>query len=290
MRPARAILYTLVLALLMPLMGTDASAAEAESSPRPDAGSGSTPSLWLSGPFGRVLGGDPAAPAGAAPDGRPLDTWMRAAPLVVEADVAVDPEGLSVTSWPLDRAGATEQLSHGAMAFAGPAVSGRHVIVASVETDADGLSQFAWLVDVPDRAGSDEALLEMPGPTARLASAAGSVDGEPGHGCYVYFCAEAGYRPPLGTLEVLPLAVGETPTLGLDDGSAMVGWTGTLEPVGQTRSERIHGSGSFPDEPQAVPLLHGLEPTVAGEWLLELRADLDRERGWQWFLYRLVVE
>jgi len=70
----------------------------------------------------------------------------------------------------------------------------------------------------------------------------------------------------------------------------MAGWTGTLTPLGGTRAGRIAAAGVFSETPQAVAMLAGLETTAPGEWLLELRADYDRERGWQWFAYRLLAE
>jgi hypothetical protein len=145
-------------------------------------------------------------------------------------------------------------------------------------------------VQVPDRAGSDETLFDIPGPRAKLSSTAGGVEGEPGHGCYLYMCMDVGYRPPVKTLKALPMTVGETPLLSLDDGSAMVAWKGTLEPLGDTRSERISARADMGDAAQAALALSGLEPTVAGEWLLELLVEFDRDRGWQWYLYRIATE
>ena len=85
------------------------------------------------------------------------------------------------------------------------------------------------------------------------------------------------------------MGVGEALELHLSDGSALVHWEGRLEPHDGTLAETRLAQATF-DEPVAGPALHGLEPDTAGEWLLEVRADYDRERGWQWFLFRLVAE
>jgi hypothetical protein len=286
----RAPLTALLLGLLLPLAGT---ATAAEPSPPPTG----APQVWLSGAFGRVPGGDPASPAGASPGRLPLDSWIRSAPLSLYVEVA--PEDLlavEVVSRQHDGAH-EERLSSGATLFAGPDRPGVTVLVATVTTEPHGRSQHAWLLAVPDRAGGEEALLDVRAPVAMLISSTGSVAGEPGNGCYVYLCVDVGYQPPAASLEALPAAVGETLSLALDDGSAMIGWAGTLTPVADTITP-VAGGGVEARTTEAGPLLPptpvaelaGLEPTAAGEWLLQVRADLDRERGWQWFVYRLVAE
>ena len=85
------------------------------------------------------------------------------------------------------------------------------------------------------------------------------------------------------------MAVGEPLRLVLDDGSAIVHWEGRLEPQPGTSAETRLAQATF-DEPVAGPTLTGLEPDQPGDWLLELRADYDRERGWQWYLFRLIAE
>ena len=247
------------------------------------------PRVWLNGAFGRVAGADPATPASAAPDGAPLDTWMRKAPLTLQVDVPFeDLLAIEVVSRPLDGDTAETRLSSGAARFAGPDTPGVSILTATITTALHGSSQHAWLLAVPDRTGGEEALLDIPGPGAMLSSGAGSLPGEPGNGCYLYLCVDVGYQPPAASLEALPVALGETLSLRLTDGSAMAGWTGSLTPLSGTRAEALEAEAR--PEPAAVVSLVGLEPNVAGEWLLQVRADLDRERGWQWFLYRLVVE
>ncbi len=228
----------------------------------------------------------------APPDDRALDSWMRGAPLELSTDLALtEPIEIWVVSRPADGEGREELLSTGATSFDGPDHPGLNVVTASVTTESHGPSQHAWLVETPDRSGGPELLLDIPGPRLELVSASGSVSGEPGHGCYAYLCVHVGYRPPLETLEVLPVAIGETLGLQLDDGSAMSGWTGTLEPLGTfATAEPARAAATFGDGARAAPRLDGLEVPAAGEWLLELRADFDRERGWQWFLYRLMAE
>ncbi len=247
--------------------------------------------MWLNGAFGRVLGADPGTPAAAPPDGKPLDTWLRSAPLTLETDVA--PEDLlsvEVTSRPLDGADKEEQLSDGATMFPGPDTPGVVIVTAAITADPYGISRHAWLLEIPDRSGGEEALFDIPGPVAMLNSASGVVAGEPGNGCYAYLCVDVGYEPPPSTLSAVPVNVGEVLSVTLSDGSAMSGWTGSLVPIGDSRAETLQADDAFGAEPQGSAPLVGLAPPTAGEWLLQVRTDFDRERGWQSFLYRLVAE
>ena len=285
----RRILPALTLGLMACLAGGPTVAQDASTSPGIDAPT--PPRVWLKGVFGRVLGGDPEHPATAAPDGRPLEAWMRREPLTLETDVALG--GLlsvSVQAQAADASAPPLLLSTGATAFAGPDRAGVQLISATVRSESYGPSTHTWLVDIPDRDGDSTALFDVPGPEAFLASNVGSVKGAPGHGCYAYMCREAGYRPPLEALEPLRLSVGEAPILRLSDGSALAGWTGRLEALSGARPETFRAMQRFTDEPQASPQLTGLEPPLEGEWLLELRTDYDRERGWQWSLFRLIAE
>jgi hypothetical protein len=102
-------------------------------------------------------------------------------------------------------------------------------------------------------------------------------------------CQEVGYRPPPAALEPLTLVAGEPLHLELDDGSAIVHWEGRLEPQPGTSAE-ARVARAILDGPVAGPTLTGLEPDRPGEWLLEVRADYDRDRGWQWYLFRLISE
>jgi hypothetical protein len=242
---------------------------------------------WLVGPFGTVAGGH-GQPATAAPDGRPLDTWMRAAQLELAVDPdPVSPAAVRVEATASDGSVTELPLRDGRWLLA-PDTPGRYVITAIVGAGS-GASRHAWLVDVPDREGSWETLLELPAPEATLRGGGATVAGERGHGCYAMLCQEVGHRPPAHTLEPLRVGVGEALELELSDGSALVHWEGELEPQPGTSSETRLARATY-ETPVAAPVLAGLEPDAPGEWLLELRADYDRERGWQWFLFRVVAE
>jgi hypothetical protein len=289
MKSRRRVLSTLAFSLAACLAGVSAVTAEPPPSPHP--GQAQPPVVWLKGAFGRVPGGEPATPSASAPDGRALDTWMRRAPMTLESDVASgDVLALSVVARPLDSAAAEESLSNGATVFEGPDRPGLSVITASLSTEPLGTTEHAWLVETPDRQGGPELLFDIPGPAVELTSSLGRTAGLPGHGCYAYLCVEVGLRPPPETLEPLPIEVGETPTITVGDGSAVVGWKGTLEPLGDRDSDGLSAEVAYADEAQAAPELTGLEPTAPGEWLLELLVEYDRERGWQWFLYRLISD
>ncbi len=256
----------------------------------PSSKPASAPQVWLNGAFGRVPGTDPGTPAAAAPDGRPLDTWLRSAPLTLETDVP--PEDLlsvAVTSRPLDGDGTEEQLSAGTTMFPGPDAPGVVIVTATLTTDPYGSSRYAWLLEIPDRSGGVEGLFDIPGPVAMLDSASGVVAGEPGNGCYAYLCVDVGEEPPPSSLSAVPVSVGEALSVTLSDGSAMTGWTGSLVPIGDTRAEALEADDAFGAEPQGSAALVGLAPPAAGGWLLRVRVDFDRERGWQSFLYRLVA-
>jgi hypothetical protein len=238
-----------------------------------------------------VPGGDPATPASAAPGGAPLDTWIREAPLTLDVGVPFeDLLELTVTSRPFDGDGPEERLSGGATTFPGPSAPGMATLTASLVTEPYGSSQHAWLLLVPEREGGPEALLDLPGPTAMLTSGSGAIPGEPGNGCFLYLCVDVGYRPPPDALEPLRLGVGETPSLNLDDGSALTKWTGKLTSLDAAHGSERTAGADYATDPQPNAELRGLEPDGAGDWLLEVRIDLDRERGWQWFLYRLQAE
>ena len=69
----------------------------------------------------------------------------------------------------------------------------------------------------------------------------------------------------------------------------MAGWRGFLEYADAPGERVLETEGTFDDGPQARAAMTGLGPAAEGEWLLEVRVDYDRERGWQWFLFRLVA-
>ena len=276
-RLADALALPLVLALALPTVAAASDRAQEVV-------------VWLKGPFGAVVGTDIEEPATAAPDARALDTWMRRATL----ELAVDPpleQGATVSlrSIALDGGQVVELPLDDDRWVTAPDRPGLHTVVATVRQDGREPSEHAWLLEVPDRPGSWETLLEMPPLEASLSTANGSVVGVRGHGCYVDSCQEVGYRPPAASLAPLAVSVGEPLTLGLADGSALVHWEGRLEPQTGTRSETRLAEADF-DGPVIGPTLVGLEPDQPGEWLLELRVDYDRERGWQWYLFRLIAD
>jgi len=278
------------LALLMTSFGGMTAASEPQAAEPTSEPATPTTVAWLSGPFGAVPGGPVGDPATAEPDGRALDTWMRQASLELASDPPLDAwSRWEVVARAVDGVGAEQVLSHGERWFMAPDEAGRYVLTATLENESGTRSEQAWLVEVPDREGSWETLLEMPMLSAELRASGGVVSSEPGHGCYVGMCQEVGLRPPAATLEALSIAVGEAPELHLGDGSALLRWQGRLEPLAGTTAETRLAQATF-DRPVAGPVLTGLEPTTAGEWLLEVRTDYDRKRGWQWFLFRLRAE
>jgi len=245
--------------------------------------------VWLRGPFGRVLGGPVDEPATAPPFGLPLDAFVRRAPLVIAADGAATAWQLSVVARSIANPAMSEVLSTYEVEFEGPDVPGPSLIVATLNVAGEA-SEHAWLVDVPDREPPVDGVYDVPAPDVIVESAAGSVAGVLGDGCYAYLCVESGPEPPRSTLEPLSMSVGEVPTVRLSDDSAITAWEGRLSPVGRTSGQARRASGALPDTTEAVVALAGLEPPAAGAWSLELEVTLDRERGWLRSTYRLVAD
>jgi len=246
------------------------------------------PTIWLRGPFGRVAGGTPQDPATAAPQGLPLDTFVRRAPLVLEAE---DPALLSrveVLARAVDSPGDADVLSHDGPGFEGPSTVGRHLVVASLDDDPGW--QRAWLLDVPDRDPPEDGIYDIPAPAILVSTTAGTQRGILGDGCYIYLCVETGRPTPADQLEPLSAVVGETPELRIGDASALVAWEGSLAPLDTTRGEARQAFGAVTDTATSTVSLSGLEPAGPGEWLLDVEVELDRERGWLRTSYRLVVE
>ena len=270
-------------------MAISLSAAAAAAAAEPSADPPSR-TVSLRGPFGTVAGTDPQAPAVAAPDGRALDAWQRDAAMELAIEPPLDVTAtVTLKATPDDGGEAVELSLEDGRWVTGPGRAGDHVVVASIERDGRTSGEFAWLIEVPDRPGDIETLLTMPALEASVSAASGTVPGERGHGCHVDMCQEVGFRPPATALEPLDVQVGEPVTFSLADGSAVIGWEGRLEPQPGTASETRFAEAVF-EEPVGAPVLTGLEPDAVGEWLLELRADYDRERGWGWYLFRLVAE
>ena len=280
---------SLVIALSMAI-GMPVAMAAGEPAADAAAPDDTTVSVALRGPFGTVAGTDPEMPATAAPDGRALDTWQREATMEVVVEPPLDATAsLTLQATPFEGDAAVELPVVEGRWVTAPEMPGEHLVLATVMSDEGRHDEYAWLLEVPDRPAGIETLLSMPPVEAGITAASGTAMGVRGHGCYVDMCQEVGFRPPATTLEPLIVTVGEPVALGLDDGSAMIGWEGRLEPRSGTGSETRFAEATF-DKPADRAVLTGLEPDEAGEWLLELRADYDRERGWQWYLFRIVAE
>lgn len=285
MKLRRGLLCTLLVAMVAPLPG---AAAAQPGTDEPGLVGIDAPLVWLEGAFGRVAGGSVDEPAAAPPDGTALDTFVRSAPLSMEAAVPFeDLISVNVIAHAPGEHDPEEMLSDGATVFAGPEAVGESVIVATLETEPFGTTEHAWLVNVPDREWTPEALLEVTAPGVELISDAGIVPGVPGDGCYLILCADMGRMPPVDSLEPLRVSVGESLALRTDDGSGLAGWTGHLTPLDGTQIDGIEGLGALTDTVESMVTLTGLEVPAKGEWLLEVRADFDRERGYQWQVFRL---
>lgn len=270
------------------LGGTVAAQSSPTSTPEPVVNAKEAPLVWLEGPFGRVAGGSPGSPATALPGGDPLDTFVRSAPLMLESDVPFDDLiAVHVVARSLDESHTAEPLSDGATTFDGPDAIGTHVVVVTLETEPFGVTEHAWLLDVPDREGGPEALLDITAPQIELIADAGIRVGVPGDGCYLYLCADMGELPPPHTLEVLPVGIGETLALRTDDGSGLAGWNGTLTPLAGTQIDGAAAHSALTDTVEPMVGLVGLEAPTAGDWLLQVRVVFDRERGHQWQSFRL---
>ena len=268
------------------LAGSDGTTVADPVRPSPSAG---PLEMWLSGPFGRVPGGHPHDPATAAPLGVPLDAFAQGAPLAIDRGEAPPLGEFEVTATPVGGNGIAETLSSGELAFDGPSTSGESVVVATLTLDGGATHARAWLVSVPDWTLPEDGLFDIPAPEVLLASSSGEVGGAVGDGCFAYLCVEAGRPPPPKKLEPLSIGVGEAPIVRLGDRSAVAQWEGHLSPIGEDGAVKV-AVGTVGDPVTERVELAGLEPPVAGEWLLDLEVVLDRERGWLRLAYRLVAE
>lgn len=252
------------------------------------AASAASPVVWLRGPFGTVPGGSREEPATAPPSGEALDMHTRRMPILLEVDDASLLPAIHVVAEPTGP-GEREYLAHGEPAFEGPSMPGEHLIVASLP-GGDAVEERVWLVVVPDREPPADGLIDIPAPPILVSTAAGTQAGMMASGCYAFLCVEAGPSAPPESLQPLSAEAGETPLLRIADGSALVAWQGRLTPLGETDGESREAGGAITDSPVAEVALAGLEPPGRGGWLLEVRVDFDRERGWLWNAYRLVVD
>jgi hypothetical protein len=209
---------------------------------------------------------------------------------VFDTNIPIDElSGLSIVSEPVSPDASPEMLSAGETTFEGPAVVGRSIITATLTTGQGDASSHAWLVDVPDREGDLETLFEMVPPGVELRATDAVVTGTAGNGCYAYLCSDSGAAPVPSDLTPLRAAVGETLQVRTADGSGLIGWSGRLLPEAETAGLPLEVAHRQAD-PIGVMALGGLEPTAPGAWVLLLRVDLDRERGWLWHAYRLTAE
>jgi hypothetical protein len=273
-----------ILALAAP-----SAAGAAQPVATPAAGPLPGPEVWLKGAFGRVLGADAATPAAVLPSGAPLDTYVRRAPLTLEADVPFEElRDVAVVSQLLPQ-GSEVPLSDGASLFEGPDAVGTLIITATISTAGHGISEHAWLIAVPDRAWADDVLFGITPPEIRLVSDTDDIVGMAGNGCYAYLCSDTGGVPLPATLPSLSAGIGETLSVRTADGSALTGWTGRLRRL-HDGTNAIEAAGVLGHGVGPTVSLSGLEAPAAGIWLLELRVDFDRERGWQWHAYHLIAE
>jgi len=245
--------------------------------------------VWLRGPFGKVVGGTRSEPAETPPVGGPLDMVYQRMPLLLEAGDPALLSGIRVTA-ELVETGQLETLAQGQPAFEGPSQPGVQLVIASLAHGGTPVER-AWLVEVPDRELPEDGLaIDIPAPGIVVSTASGPQVGVMADGCYAFLCVETGPPPPPGTLAALPTQVDETPVLSVEDDSALVAWQGRLTPLPGTQGDEREATGAVTDTPAITVALDGLEPPARGEWLLEVWVEFDRERGWAWNAYRLVVE
>ena len=288
MRSLRLVVLSVLLASVAPLGG---ATAPATASSRATNDSDDGQSLWLSGPFGRVPGGRLQEPAVGLPGEIELDVFARSAPLTLDGGPAGPIVGPVIVTAFTDSDGNAEMLlSSGDLSFKGPSSSGSWIIVAVIETEDGEGSEHAWRVRVPDHDLPEDGLIDIPAPEALLAGDAGSIAGVPGDGCYVYLCVDVGRPPALASLPTLAVAVAEPLSLTLGDGSALVAWEGSLEPLSDRPEAPVTSAGVITDTVTASVGLVGLEPPTAGDWILTLRVTFDRERGSMEYRYRVVAE
>ena len=289
MKLACIALLVVVLTAAAPISGAASAAAPgSDVTPEPPM----THQLWLRGPFGRLLGGPLDQPAGVQPGMTALDAFSRDIPLSLDGGpVSIATVELEVRAVPIALPDAPgEVLSSGDFAFGGPSTAGTFVLIAELTDTDEQRSEFAWLIDVPDRDAPPDDFLDIPAPDTIVESAAGGVIGSPGDGCYIDLCVEIGAIAPPEMLPELHVPLGEPLSARLSDGSAIISWEGSIEPLSDNPGAHVSSKGVITDEVEASIGLVGLQAPDAGAWLLTLKVHFDRERGWMTTSYRLAVE
>jgi hypothetical protein len=266
-------------------------------SPAPDASPGAAPSdLWLSGPFGRVAGAVPGAggwPAGD-PGPEPLDAWAMDVPLRLDAGRT----GPSLVDWLVTAAtpggGRPAVLAdrrpgdaaRSPLRFAGPHDPGPYLVTAHATTADGWAASRSWAVVVPDRPLPQDGLLEVTAPDVLLGSGPRTVTGRPGHGCYVYLCVDVGGPPPADTLGALQVGALAPLRLQLSDGSGIVAWAVERRSLDGEGPVTAVGPPRTVGTPVTEVVLEGLP---AGEWVVRVALEFDRERGWLEAWFRVVA-
>ena len=224
----------------------------------------STPelTLWLRGPFGTVPGN------GATDDDRPLDAFVRSAPLRLETG---DPD-VSIGEWRasfIDLLGGTPAIDDSGLGDGGtpasgvslnaPDVPGSYRLEAQARLSAGGDAAATWTIVVPDRDLPADGLIDVPAPRLILSAEGGTVDGWPGSGCHIYLCVDIGRLPPLRLVTRLDVVEGEELSLRLSDDSGIAAWKVTLYPIVSRVQPAVDEVGDEPESP-----VEFLQPAGAG--------------------------
>ena len=233
--------------------------------------------------------------ADAAGIGRPLDAWVRRAPLRLETG---DPE-VSIGEWrasfhPLDgtmpsvEAGGTGDggTPSSGVSLTGPDTPGTYRLVAHA-TLSDGADvEAAWTVLVPERDLPADGLIDVPAPELLLARqpAARWRAGRAAAATSTCASTSVAFRR-CGWWPSSTSAEGEELTLRLSDDSGIAAWKVTLYPIVSGVEPAVHEVGA---EPEVAVDSFGFQAPVAGEWLMQAEVTYDRLRGWTHAFYRLT--
>jgi hypothetical protein len=293
---ARLLLTSIVVA---GLPGPTATAAE-DPSPSPQVSVAPEPILWLSGPFGTVPSetADAGRSAGDVIDDRPLDAFVRSAPLRLETgdpDVSIDEWRASLTALdgttpPIEADEGTDELADGGtpshmVALTAPDVPGTYRVEAHAALSSGSDARGAWTIVVPDRTIPADGLIEVPAPRLVLAAQGGRVDAWSGSGCHIYLCVDVGRLPPLRLVPRLDVIEGEPLSLRLSDESGIAAWKVTLYPILSRIQPAVDEVAGEPESPVDS---FSMAAPVAGEWLIQAEVTYDRLRGWTHAFYRLT--